>query len=77
MNDAICLDCGYRSDINNFNVTSMDEADPNPVIECPKCGGCGEFYTEGLISFVERTKNDAREQSSITIDFDINEIKIS
>jgi len=77
MNDVICLDCGYKSDINDFNVTSMDEGDPNPVIECPKCRGCGEFYTEGIISFIKRTKKDKAEPTDITIDFDITEIRIN
>lgn len=57
MNDAICLECGYKSDINDFNVNPADEADPNPTIECPKCGGCGEFYTEEIISFIQKTKD--------------------
>ena len=40
------MECGYRSDVNDFNVTPMDEGDPNPVIECPKCGGVGETVNE-------------------------------
>ena len=42
MNDAVCLECGYRSDINDFSLSIADENDPNPAITCPKCGGCGE-----------------------------------
>ena len=42
MNDAICLICEYRDDINSFILNTADEDDPNPTISCPICGGVAE-----------------------------------
>lgn len=46
MNKARCIDCGFEADVNYFNLTQMDEDDPNPVIECPECLGVAELIDE-------------------------------
>ena len=42
MNDAICLTCGYKDNINSFIINAADEDDPNPTITCPICGEAAE-----------------------------------
>ena len=46
MVDTICMDCGYKDNINMFDIDACETCDPNPVISCPKCGGCCEDYEE-------------------------------
>lgn len=48
-NCAICLDCGFIEDVNYFNPDVATEADPNPILTCPKCGGLAEFWDEQKI----------------------------
>ena len=38
----VCYDCGYEDNINYMDVNCATDADPNPVVSCPKCGGCCE-----------------------------------
>jgi hypothetical protein len=37
-----CYDCGYTANINYMDISCATDEDPNPVITCPKCGGCCE-----------------------------------
>ena len=35
--EYVCTKCGFRNDINYFDVNAADDQDPDPVISCPRC----------------------------------------
>jgi len=61
MNDAICLSCGYRDDMNSFILNAMDECD-SPTITCPKCGGVGETIDTPIMTTTATTTTPEPEE---------------